>query len=304
MRQAARRWLLLWVTVSVLTTGAVHGGRECQDNFSERGDWNSGKSFRSFVEVQGDLTKAFQGVGRVIAAEGFAGISASKDLGVVSAYQDDNGKHSPINAVITEPKPGHVRVEVVFQLAPGLRAPTAAVKDELCKVLEAALPGDQKAAAATGAAESSGIGLRGTEGGEAALAIAVGAVRKAGVFPVMLLYSDFSGARAGVRTKERQPALVVRAPDDPSKKYLLVKLDSDKGDDRRSLKMMSGRKLLKAGITGKVDFAPDADWTVPVTVQQEESGRWRISPAARLEAGEYGLWDLEGMGLAAFGVDF
>jgi hypothetical protein len=290
------------IVVVLASTHTAFASRPCIDHYSESGDWNAGKSFRSFVELQGDLTKAFQAVGRMIAAEGFAGISASKDLGVITAYQDNNGKRSPLNAVLSEPRPGHIRVEVVFQLAPGLRAPTAALKDELCKVLEAALPTDQQAAAAAAAAESSGIALRGT-GKDMPLAVTVGATRQAGVFPVMLLYSDFSGAHAGVRTKPRDLALVVRAPDDPSKKYVLVKLDSHEADDRRSLKMMSGRKLLKAGITGKVDFAPDPDWTLPFAAQQEAPSVWRLAPASALQPGEYGLWDIEGMGLAAFGVD-
>jgi hypothetical protein len=221
---------------------------------------------------------------------------------VVNAYQDDKGKHSPLNAVITEPQPGRVRVEVVFQLAAGLNAPTAAAKDELCKILEAAQTAEQRAAGATAAAAESGISLR-SKSGELRLAMAAGEVRRAGIFPVLKIYSDIVGARAAVRTSEGQPIVVVREPDDPGKKYVLVQLESDSGGNRRSLKMMSGLKLLKAGFTGKVDYAPDKDWTIQVTTQQEAPGIWRLSPNTRLEPGEYGVWDLEGMMVAAFGVD-
>lgn len=282
----------------LILTPSAEAGRACIDNFSESGDRITGKSFKSFIEVEGDLTSAFQSVGRAIASEGYAGISASKDLGLVSAYQDTNGKRSPINTTVSEPQPGHIRVDVVFQLAPGLTAPTTAVKDGLCKVLESVLSADQRAAAAA----QSSISLR-SETGDAALVMMVGALRQSGTLPVLKIYSDIEGAHSAVRTSKRQPVLVVREEEDPSKKYQLVKLTPDESGNRRALKMMSGGKLLKAAFTGKVDYAPDADWTIEFTVQQEAPGVWRISPTSSLEAGEYGLWDLEGMALAPFGVD-
>jgi hypothetical protein len=296
------RSLLFAAIAWIVTSSAALAGRDCQANFSESGDWQSGKSFKSFIEVQGDPAKVFQVVGQKIASEGFAGINASKDLGVVNAYQDNKGKHSPLNAVITEAQPGRVRVEVVFQLAAGLNAPTSAAKDELCKILEAALPAELRAAAAAAAAAESGITLR-SSSGEFPLTMVAGEVRKAGFMPVIKIYSDIVGDRATVRTHEARPTLVVREPDDPASKYVLVELDSDSGGNRRSLKMMSGRKLLKAGFTGKVDYAPDKDSTIQFTTQPEGPGIWRLSPSASLEPGEYGIWDLKGMGLAAFGVD-
>jgi len=294
--------LLYLVLAWTMAPGAALAGRDCQANFFESGDWQSGKSFKSFIEVQGDPAKVFQLVGQKIASEGFAGINASKDLGVVNAYQDNKGRHSPLNAVITEAQPGHVRVEVVFQLAAGLNAPTSAVKDELCKILEAALPAELRAAAAAAAASESGITLR-SKNGEFPLLMAAGEVRKAGFLPVLKIYSDIVGDRAAVRTNEGRPTLLVRETDDPAKKYVLVELESDSAGNRRSLKMMSGRKLLKAGFTGKVDYAPDEDSTIHFTTQQETPGIWRLSPNASLEPGEYGIWDLKGMALAAFGVD-
>jgi hypothetical protein len=294
---------LLFLAIAwMMTSRAALAGRDCQANFSESGDWQSGKTFKSFIEVQGDPAKVFQLVGQKIASEGFAGINASKDLGVVNAYQDNKGKHSPLNAVITDGQPGRVRVEVVFQLAAGLNAPTSAAKDELCKILEAALPAELRAAAAAAAASESGITLR-SKTGELPLAMAAGEVRKSGFMPVLKIYSDIVGDRATVRTNEGRPTLVVREPDDPAKKYVLVELESDSAGNRRSLKMMSGLKLLKAGFTGKVDYAPDKDSTIPFTTQQEGTGSWRLSPNASLEPGEYGVWDLKGMALAAFGVD-
>src|SRR5262245_43780127 len=117
MKQLMYRVLMLASAIlSILSIArSADAGRACLDNFAESGDRTSGKSFKSSIEISADPAKVFQAVGQKIAMEGFAGISASKDLGVVSAYQDTNGKHSPINATITESQPGHVRVEVVFQ---------------------------------------------------------------------------------------------------------------------------------------------------------------------------------------------
>lgn len=291
--------MLALVVISILSsTSPAEAGRACIDNFMESGDRTSGKSFKSFIEISGDPTKVFQPIGQKIASEGFAGISASKDLGVVSAYQDNDGKHSPINATINESQPGHVRIEVVFQLAPGLTSPTAAVKDELCKILEAGMPADQRAAEAA----QSSVALR-TTSGDAGLTMVAGSVRKSGAFPVLKIYSDIDGAHSTVRTNQSRPVLVVREPVDPSKKYLLVTLALDDSGNRRALKMMSGTKLVKTAFTGKVDYAPDADWTLEFTVEQDAPGVWKILPSSDLKPGEYGLWDLEGMALAPFAVD-
>lgn len=290
-------FISLAIIFFVLTPSA-EAGRACVENFSESGDRNTGKNFKSFIETEGDPMLAFQSVGRAIASEGYAGINASKDLGLVSAYQETNGKRSTINTTVSESQPGRIRVDIVFQLAPGLVAPTTAVKDGLCKVLESVLSADQRAAAAA----QSSISLR-SEAGDTALVMMAGALRQSGMFPVLKIYSDIEGARSAVRTSQRQPTLVVREDEDPSKKYQLVKLDPDESGNLRALKMMSGGKLLKAAFTGKVDYAPDADWTIEFTAQQEAPGVWRVSPTSSLEAGEYGLWDLEGMALAPFGVD-
>jgi hypothetical protein len=95
----------------------------------------------------------------------------------------------------------------------------------------------------------------------------------------------------------------MREPGDPSKKYVPVTLEPDESGRSRALKMMSGGRLLKGAVTGKVDYAPDADWTIGFTTQQEEPGVWRIAPTSDLAPGEYGLWGLDGMTLAPFDVD-
>jgi hypothetical protein len=243
--------------------------------------------------------QAFAAVGRAIASEGFLGLTTNKDIGVISAYQEDNGKKSSISAVVSEAAPGIMRVEATFSLARGLRSPTGAVRDYLCKIVEAAVSPKQKAALAEAAP---GVFLRDGDN-NSTLAFTVGEFRKAGFGPVMVLFFDFPGARASTRSSLRRPALFVRSDRDPSKDFLWVRCDTDRDDDRRSVKLGSAGSLLKMGVTGKGDLVPDQDWTLPFSATAEADGYWRLTPNADLVSGEYGLWDAKGYGVALFGVD-
>lgn len=302
MPKKAYWWLVTWLSLAslILVASAAQAQRACQDNFSESGEWSSGKSFKTFVEAR-DTTyeKAFLTVARTIAAEGFLGLTSNKDIGVVSAYQEDNGKKSPISAVVSDSGAGSVRVEATISLARGLRSPAAAMRDYLCKIVEPALSESEKA---TSGSQSSGIALR-AGAAEVALPVVVGEFRKAGVGPVMVLYFDFEDARAEARSSDRRPSLLVRAQEDPVRNLLLVRCDSDEDDDRRSVKAGSAGSLLKIGVTGKGDLAPDKDWTLPFSSTLEGQGVWRVTPNSDLQPGEYGLWDVKGYGVALFGVD-
>lgn len=179
------------------------------------------------------------------------------------------------------------------------RAPVASMRDYLCKVAESVLSESEKAASGTGAPS---ISLRaGAE--EVPLPVVAGQFRQAGGGPVLLLFFDFEGARAEARTGDRRPSLLVRAQHDPAKSYVLVRCDADQADDRRSVKAGSAGTLLKMGVTGKGDLKPDKDWTRPFSTTAEGEGVWRVVPTSDLEPGEYGLWDVQGYGVALFGVD-
>ncbi len=288
----------------VLSTGlagpTAHAQRACQENFSESGEWSSGKSFQTFV-VANDTTyeKAFLAVARAIASEGFLGLTSSKDIGTVSAYQEDNGKKSPITAMVSEAGAGAVRVEVTIRLAKGLRSPVAAMRDYLCKITDSVLSESEKAASGTGAPS---ISLR-AGASTVPLSVVGGHSRQAGGGPVLLFFFDFEGARAEVRTGDRKPSLLVRAQQDPAKNYVLVRCESDEDDHRRSVKVGSAGTLLKIGVTGRGDLAPDKDWTLPFSTADEGEGVWRVVPNADLKPGEYGLWDVQGYGVALFGID-
>ena len=302
MKTKAPSFLVTLLTAGslALMASAAHGQRACQESFTESGEWSSGKSFQTFVVAQGTtFDQAFLTVARTVASEGFLGITSSKDVGMVSAYQEDNGKKSPITVMVSEQGTGGVKVEVTIKLAKGLRAPAAAMRDYLCKVAESVLSDSEKAASGPGAPS---ISLRaGAE--EVPLSVVAGQFRQAGGGPVLLLFFDFEGARAEARTGDRRPSLLVRAQHDPAKSYVLVRCDADEEDDRRSVKAGSAGTLLKMGVTGKGDLKPDKDWTLPFSTTAESEGVWRVVPTSDLEPGEYGLWDIQGYGVALFGID-
>lgn len=286
--------------VAATSPQSAQAASPCVENFSEKGDWSAGKAFRTFVDVKGmTADKAYVAIGRGMAMEGYLGIAVSKDLGLVSGYLENGGKKSTLNVTVTETDPGTLRIEAVFTLAQGLRAPAGAMRDEMCKGLEVlTLPPGER----TDTASDASISLKG-EGADKPLKSVVGQFRKAGLSPFITLYFDFSGAKSDVRVAEKRPVLLVRAKTDPAKSYVLVKCDADKDDDKRSIKVGSAGKLLKMGFTGAGELEPDEDWTVPTTSTEEGPGLWRVVPSKDLKRGEYGLWDVQGYGVALFGVD-
>jgi hypothetical protein len=270
----------------------------CVTNFSESGSWGSGKEFKTWIEIPGGNRDAvFVAVGQAVAAAGFLGLSANKDLGVVTAYQETNGKKSGVTVMVTDSGAKSLRAEASFRLAPGLRSPADAVRGELCKLVAAALPPDQRAAAT-----ASNVLLR---RGDQALPLAYeqGAQRTAGGGLAILLFMDYGGSRAEARAAGPRPILTLKGQDDPAKKFLLVKLDSDAEEDRRSVKLGSAGQLIKVGVTGKADIKPDSDWTLPFAATADGPGAWQIKPQKDLAPGEYGLWEIEGFALIPFGVD-
>ncbi len=277
--------------------GALNAQRACLDNFTESGDWSSGKSFKTFVEAkETTYDKAFLAVARELATAGLLGLSSNKEIGVVSAYQENSGKKSTMTVVVTE-STGSIRVEATFHLAQGLRSPSAAVREALCGAVEPALSEAQRSASG---ADSSGIALRVGEK-DVPLPVAVGEFRKGGFGPVMLLYFDFAGTRAEIRSGNRRPSLLVRSANHPNETYLLVRCEP-KGD-KRSIKVGSAGSLLKSAVTGGGDLAPDQGWTLPFSSVQDGQGIWRLTATSDLPPGEYGLWDIQGYGVALFGVD-
>jgi hypothetical protein len=124
-------------------------------------------------------------------------------------------------------------------------------------------------------------------------------------------YMNYPGLRASVRTSDRRPSLLVKAPGPlTTGRYFLAKLDPDEDDEVRSLKIAAMKAGLKAvfGGGGRVTLAPDSDWTLPFDAVEESPGVWRVSLKQDLPPGEYGWYVDQGLGpyaagLFAFGVD-
>lgn len=105
-------------------------------------------------------------------------------------------------------------------------------------------------------------------------------------FVTVLLFYDYPGATSKTLISDRRPAILARLQDDPkSSLTYLVKLDPDKGKDKRSLKIGKGGMFNAGGYS-----LPDPDWTVPFDAEQVSPGLWRIVPKADLNPGEYGFF--------------
>jgi hypothetical protein len=142
----------LTLGVAATSPQSAQAASPCVENFSEKGDWSAGMAFKTFVDVKGTTAdKVYVTIGREMAKEGYLGIAVSKDLGLVSGYQEfSHGKKATLNVTVTETDPGTLRIEAVFTLARGLRASAGAMRDEMCKGLDALLsPGERTDTAST-----------------------------------------------------------------------------------------------------------------------------------------------------------
>jgi hypothetical protein len=115
--------------------------RACVANFSTKGEFMTGKQFRTFEDFS-SISKAgaFDSLVATIASTGYQITSSSKDSGIISAnqavtsYTGKSGKTVPLNAVITTVS-GKTRVELVFTLSGGLATSADALQEEFCRIL-------------------------------------------------------------------------------------------------------------------------------------------------------------------------
>lgn len=135
--------------------------------------------------------------------------------------------------------------------------------------------------------------------GDFKLRSALGSPSATYAYLTVLTYSDFPGLRAPVRVKDPQPSILLRSDDRPDGRFFFVKAKVDKGDNVRSVKMGRMRVFSAKSLT-----APDKDWVVETKLTEEQPGVWRLTPAKKLECGEYGLWVLgAGAEMYDFGID-
>jgi hypothetical protein len=141
--------------------------------------------------------------------------------------------------------------------------------------------------------------LVGPDGGETALDMEPGTVSSTYAFVTVLIYSNFEGLKASVRTTERQPVLRLYTARAPKGRYFLVTAEQDKGDDVRSVKLGN-----MGWWANKRMNAPDKDNLIECEIVEKETGVWEYKPKKQLKPGEYGLWLLGDPGeMAGFGID-
>ena len=104
-------------------------------------------------------------------------------------------------------------------------------------------------------------------------------------FVTALMFLDFPGQHASSRTHSARPVLHVRVEADPTNRMYLVRAESNKRTDNRSVKIGHSGFGSISGMS-----APDTEWAVPFTVQRESEDVWTITPTQDLKAGEYGLF--------------
>lgn len=112
----------------------------CLSNFSVEGGHVAGRTFKSFQEYRKlDRSLAFQRVAQQIAADGWQGLNAQKDLGVITANQSTSkGAQLPLNVVIRPAGNDGVRIDLVFSTTGRVNVSAKDVQDAFCKILAAA----------------------------------------------------------------------------------------------------------------------------------------------------------------------
>lgn len=109
--------------------------RPCVDNYGVEGTfWTATRTFRSHQEHRGlDKAKAFERIAQQVAADGWQGMNAQKDVGVITAVQSvthGKGKQAALNVVL-KPEGEALRVEAVFTTTRGLKVEEKHIQDAL-----------------------------------------------------------------------------------------------------------------------------------------------------------------------------
>ena len=116
-------------------------------------------------------------------------------------------------------------------------------------------------------------------------------------FVTVLIFMDYPGPHADVRTKDKHPSILVTSPKNPAGRYYLAKCDVNDEDATRSVKMGRSGAFTSSGFGAR-----DSDWVVNFSAKEEQPGLWRLVPIKDLKPGEYGVWG-PSQELFDFGVD-
>jgi len=141
--------------------------------------------------------------------------------------------------------------------------------------------------------------LVGSDGSQTALEMIPGTVSTTYAFVTVLIYSNFDGLKATVRTTDRQPSLRLHTARPPKAWYVLVTAKPDQDDGVRSVKLGN-----MGWWANKRLNAPDKSNLVDCDFVEVATGVWEVKPKQALKPGEYGLWLMGDPGaMAGFGID-
>ena len=135
------------------------------------------------------------------------------------------------------------------------------------------------------------------DGGNVHLRGISGTMSTTNAFVTVLMFHNYPGVAASVRTHDTRPSFIVNSTEQPKGRIYIVSLNVDRGDQDRSLKMGNSRFLGGMKNIG----APDKDNQIDYNAVEIGNGsQWKLTPTKDLMPGEYGLYTGE---LFDFGVD-
>lgn len=113
---------------------------DCDSNFATSGNVLIGKTYKTFAELPNvSPNGAYQAAYLSIAKQGFVIRQSDSTARVISAQTNNSapGREAPLNATV-EPSPTGAIISLTFATPAGAFSPEGSVKDEFCKIVQAA----------------------------------------------------------------------------------------------------------------------------------------------------------------------
>lgn len=123
---------------------------DCDSNFASSGNLLTGKTYKTFAELPDvGANSAYQAAYLSIAKQGFVIRQSDSTARVISAQTSNSarGREALLNATV-EPSPKGAVISLTFATPAGAFSPEAGVKDEFCKIVQAAAVPQQETARA------------------------------------------------------------------------------------------------------------------------------------------------------------
>ncbi|WP_062060053.1 hypothetical protein [Cellvibrio sp. OA-2007] len=132
------------ITILILSLAvpsfATASPRDCADNFTVDGTFESGRTFKTAAFVPNvSKADAINAAGRDLASVGWQINSTNESMGVISASQVvtyGQGKTAPLNVLVDEAN-GGVNVSMTYTISGGLDSPVEAVVNQFCTTIGA-----------------------------------------------------------------------------------------------------------------------------------------------------------------------